>query len=79
MADNSKVISIFHDMVKYWRERAKDYIENGMEEDDSSDDIEDPIYAKLRFCDIIDNYLNVRVHRFQPHLSPTKIATNQFK
>lgn len=57
MADNSKVISIFQDMVKYWRERAKDYIENDMEEDDSFDDIEDPIYAKLRFCDIIDNYL----------------------
>ena len=56
MSDNTNAVAILQDLSSYWRERAKDYIENYMEEDDS-DDIEDPIYAKLRFCDIIDDYV----------------------
>ena len=44
MSDNTNAVAILQDLSSYWRERAKDYIENYMEEDDS-DDIEDPIYA----------------------------------
>ena len=37
MSDNTNAVAILQDLSSYWRERAKDYIENYMEKDETGE------------------------------------------